>query len=44
MVTEIDVISLNEPKEIFPAYQEALESLTPKTTLIIENGAFYNDK
>jgi len=44
MVTEIDVISLIEPEEIFPAYQEALESLTPKTTLIIENGAFYNDK
>ena len=44
MVTEIKVISLNEPEEIFPAYQEALDSKEPRCTLIIEDGAHYNDK
>lgn len=44
MVTEIKVVSLNEPEEIFPAYQEALESKEPRCTLLIEDGAHYNDK
>lgn len=44
MVTEIKVVSLNEPEEVFPAYKEALESKKPRCTLLIEDGAHYNDK
>jgi len=44
MVTEIDVVSLEEPSEIFPAFKDALESTDVKSTLLIEKGSHYNDK
>jgi hypothetical protein len=44
MVTEIDVVSLEEPSEIFSAYKDALESTDVKSTLLIEKGSHYNDK
>ncbi len=40
----IEVIELNEPEDIFPAYQHALERPDAKTTLLIEHGNFYNQK
>lgn len=40
----IDVVEVNEPEEIFPAYRHAYERPDPKTTLIIEDGNFYNEK
>ena len=42
MFSSIDVIELNEPEEIFPAYQRALERSDGRASLIIEHGNFYN--
>jgi pyruvate/2-oxoglutarate/acetoin dehydrogenase E1 component len=44
MFTAIDVVELNEPEEIFPAYKYALEREDNRSTLIIEHGNFYNSK
>ncbi len=40
----IEVVELNEPEEIFPAYKHALERKDSKSTLLIEHGNFYNQK
>lgn len=40
----IEVVELNEPADIFPAYKHALERKDARTTLIIEHGNFYNQK
>lgn len=40
----IEVVELNEPEDIFPAYKHALERTDNKTTLLIEHGNFYNQK
>ena len=44
MFSWIEVVELNEPEEIFPAYQHALERTDNKSTLMIEHGNFYNAK
>ena len=44
MLTNINVVSLEEPEDIFPAYEEALLGDDFHATLLIENGGFYNDK
>jgi len=44
LFTWIDVIELEEPEEIFPAYKHALEREDNKATLIIEHGNYYNQK
>ncbi len=44
MFTWIEVVELNEPEEIFPAYQNAYERKDNKSTLIIEHGNYYNEK
>ena len=43
-MTEIDVVLLNEPEEIFPAYKKAYQREDSRSTLIIEWGDFYNEK
>jgi pyruvate/2-oxoglutarate/acetoin dehydrogenase E1 component len=40
----IDVVEVNEPQDIFPAYQHALERADGRSTMIIEDGNFYNEK
>jgi pyruvate/2-oxoglutarate/acetoin dehydrogenase E1 component len=40
----IEVVELEEPEDIFPAYQKAYERTDRKTTLIIEHGNYYNAK
>ena len=40
----IDVVELEEPQDIFPAYQHALERKDSRSTLIIEHGNYYNEK
>lgn len=40
----IEVVEVNEPQEIFPAYQRAYERADNRATLIIEEGNFYNEK
>jgi hypothetical protein len=42
MFTTINVVELNEPQDVFPAYQKALER--EGSTLLIEHGNFYNQK
>ncbi len=44
MFTTIEVVELNEPEEIFPAYQHAVERKDNKSTLLIEHGNLYNQK
>ena len=43
-LTDINVVSLNEPDEIFPAFKLAYEREDSKSTLIIEWGDYYNEK
>lgn len=44
MFTTVDVVELEEPADIFPAYQQALDVKNPRSTLIIEHGNYYNQK
>ncbi len=44
MFTWIDVVELNEPEEIFPSYQHAVEREDNRSTLLIEHGNFYSQK
>ena len=44
MCTTIDVIKLNEAKDIFPAYEKALNRNDNKTTILVEFGDYYNEK
>ncbi len=40
----VEVIRLDEPTQIFPAYEKALKREDGRSTLIIEWGDFYNEK
>ena len=42
MLTEVEVIELMEPEDIFPAFERAYNS--DKSFLMIEHGEFYNSK
>ena len=42
ILTEVDVVLLNEPEEIFPAFESAYER--EGSSLIIEWGDYYNEK
>jgi pyruvate/2-oxoglutarate/acetoin dehydrogenase E1 component len=44
LCSTIDVIRLDEPEDIFPAYQHALEREDGKSTLLVEWGDYYNEK
>lgn len=44
MFSWIDVVELEEPAEIFPAYKHALERTDGRSTLLIEHGNYYNQK
>jgi pyruvate/2-oxoglutarate/acetoin dehydrogenase E1 component len=44
MCTTIEVIRLDEPAEIFPAYEKALLRDDGRSTLLVEYGDFYNEK
>lgn len=44
MTTEIAVIVLDEPDEIFPAFQYAYERPDNRSTLLIEYGEYYGTK
>mgnify|MGYP005652224203 FL=1 len=41
-LTEIDVVLLNEPEEIFPAFEKAYKR--DGSSLIVERGDYYNEK
>lgn len=44
MLQHIDIVRLDEPHEIFPAYQHAYERSDGRSTLLVEHGDFYNEK
>ncbi len=44
MCTNIEIIKLNEVKDIFPSYKKALEREDGKSTIVVEYGDYYNEK
>ena len=44
MLTNIEVIRLDETEDIFPAYKKALERTDGKCTILVEWGDYYNEK
>mgnify|MGYP001197958968 FL=1 len=44
LLTDVNVVLLNEPDEIFPAFELAYKREDSKSTLIIEWGDYYNEK
>jgi pyruvate/2-oxoglutarate/acetoin dehydrogenase E1 component len=44
MLKTVDVIRLEEPEEIFPAYKLAYERNDNKSTILVEYGDFINEK
>ena len=44
MCTTIEVIRLEEPEDIFPAYEKSLTRDDGMNTILVEYGDFYNDK
>ncbi len=44
MCKNIEVIRLDEPDQIFPAYQRALERTDGRSTILVEFGDYFNEK
>ncbi len=44
MLKTVEVIVLNEPEEIFPAYEKAYSRKDGLSTILVEYGDYYNDK
>lgn len=44
MCKTIEVIRLDEPQQIFPAYEKALTREDGRSTIIVEYGDYYNEK
>ena len=44
MCSTIDVISLNEPEDIFPSNEKALNRNDGKSTILVEFGDYHNEK
>ena len=44
MLTYVNIVELNEPEDIFPAFQEAYEREDSRPTLIVEHGEYYGTK
>lgn len=44
MCKTIEVIRLDEPEDIFPAYKKALEREDGRSTILVEYGDYYNEK
>ena len=44
MCENIEVIRLDEPEDIFPAYEKALNRTDGKSTILVEHGEFYDAK
>ena len=44
MLTDVNIVQLNEPEDIFPAFKEAYEREDSKSTLLIEYGEYYGTK
>jgi hypothetical protein len=44
MVESIEIIRLDEPRDIFPAYYKAYNRTDGKSTLLVEWGDYYGEK
>ncbi len=44
MCQSIEVIRLDEPEDIFPAYERALRRDDGRSTIVVEYGDYYNEK
>lgn len=44
MCENIEIIRLDEPEDIFPAYEKALNRTDGKSTIVVEHGAYYSEK
>ena len=44
MAPNIDIVRLEEPEDIFPAYQHAYDRTDGMSSIIVEYGDFYNEK
>jgi pyruvate/2-oxoglutarate/acetoin dehydrogenase E1 component len=44
MLNTVEVIRLDEPEDIFPAYQKAYSRKDGKSTILVEWGDYYNEK
>jgi len=44
LCTNVDVIKLNKPSQIFPAYKKAYGRKDGKSTIVVEYGDYYNEK
>ena len=44
MCSTIDIIRLDEPEDIFPAYEKALSRTDGKSTILVEWGDYYGEK
>jgi pyruvate/2-oxoglutarate/acetoin dehydrogenase E1 component len=44
MLKNIEVIRLDEPEQIFPAYEKALNRTDGKSTILVEWGDYYSEK
>ena len=44
VLSTVDIIRLEEPKDIIPAYEKALERDDGKSTILVEYGDYYNEK
>ena len=44
MCTTLEVIRLEEPEEIFPAYEKAMLREDRRNTILVEYGDYYNEK
>ena len=40
----INVVRLEEPRDIFPAYKEAFDRSDQRSTILVEYGDYYNEK
>lgn len=44
MLSNVEVIRLDEPEQIFPAYEKSLQRTDGKSTILVEWGDYYNEK
>ena len=44
VLTTVEIIKLEEAKDILPAYEKALKREDGKSTILVEYGDYYNEK
>ena len=44
MLSTVEIIELNEPEQIFPAYEKAYSRKDGMSTILVEYGDYYNEK